>query len=183
MKKIKYIILLLVLTIPLTACNSLQKGNFPYKNIKVIVPYGKNFVVENISGGGGAVGHTIAYKNKADGYTVIAYTNALVNNLVLKDVVYNVEDFKTLAMVCFDPEILVVPSDSKFNTLEEFLEYPKENGVKVSTPGHSTSHHITASILAKEEGLFPMAIGVLLIFSSTMIALKAKKIKKQILKL
>ncbi len=177
MKKVKYIVLFLVSIIFLTACNSLEKGDFPYKNIRIIVPYGagggvdittriftesgkdhedlngKSFVVENISGGGGAVGHTVAYKEKADGYTVIAYTNALVNNPVLKDVVYNVEDFKTLAMVCFDPEILVVPSDSEFNTLEEFLEYSKENRVKVSTPGHSTSHHMAASILSKEEGL------------------------------
>lgn len=178
-KKLTLIAIILIIVFVTTSCGKVDNKNdvFPSKNIKIIVPYnagggvdittrlfaeagkgnsllkGQNFIVENISGGGGAVGHTNAYKAEPDGYTIIAYTNAIVNNPILKDVVYSNDDFKTLVMVCFDPEILVVPPNSKFNSFDEFMEYAKNNDVKISTPGHSTSHHIAASLFAKEQNL------------------------------
>ncbi|WP_353096676.1 tripartite tricarboxylate transporter substrate binding protein [Tissierella praeacuta] len=178
-KKLVFIAIILSIILVIISYGKSDNKNdvFPSKNIKIIVPYGagggvdittrlfvgagknnsllkeQSFIVENISGGGGAVGHTNAYKAEPDGYTIIAYTNAVVNNPILKDVIYNKDDFKTLAMVCFDPEILVVPPNSKFNNLDEFIEYAKNNDIKISTPGHSTSHHIAASLLAKEQKL------------------------------
>lgn len=164
-------------------CGGAKKGGdtktatkFPEKNIKIIVPYsagggvdittrlfaeaagkkhfnGKSLVVEDMGGGGAVKGQTFVANAKPDGYTVLAYTSAIVNNPVLKKVSFKTKDFKPLVMVCFDPEILVVPPTSNYKTFEEFVAYAKTHTIKMATPGHSTSHHIAAVRLAKELGL------------------------------
>ena len=160
------------------AATEAAKANtdFPKKNIKIIVPYdagggvdittrilaeaagkdyfnGHSLIVENMAGGGAVIGQTAVANADPDGYTLLAYTSAVVNNPLLKDVTFTLDSFKTLGMVCFDPEILVVPPNSPYKTWDEFVAYAKENTVKVATPGHSTSHHIAAIQLAKEYGL------------------------------
>lgn len=158
------------------AADGAKPANFPKKNITIIVPYdagggvdittrlvtdaagkdyfdGKSLIVENRPGGGAVVGHTAVANADPDGYTLLAYTSAIVNNPLLKDVTYKLSDFKTLGMVCFDPEILTVPASSPYKTFDEFIAYAKENTIKLATPGHSTAHHIAAMQFAKEYGL------------------------------
>jgi tripartite-type tricarboxylate transporter receptor subunit TctC len=155
---------------------SASAPGFPAKNIKIIVPYdagggvdittrlfadaagkdylnGHQIIVENMGGGGAVIGHTNVANSTPDGYTLLAYTNAVVNNPVLKEVTYTHNSFKPLVMVCFDPEILVVPLKAGYKTFEEFLEFAKTNKIKLSTPGHSTSHHLAAINIAKRYGL------------------------------
>lgn len=159
-----------------TVKEAAKPDNFPKKNIKIIVPYdagggvdittrilaeaagkdyfdGKSLIVENMAGGGAVIGHTAVANADPDGYTLLAYTSAVVNNPLLKDVTYTLDSFKTLGMVCFDPEILVVPPTAEYKTYEEFIEYAKTHTVKVATPGHSTAHHIAAIQFAKDLGL------------------------------
>lgn len=114
---------------------------------------GKSLIVENMAGGGAVIGHTAVANADPDGYTLLAYTSAVVNNPLLKDVTYTLDSFKTLGMVCFDPEILVVPPTAEYKTYDEFVEYAKTHTVKVATPGHSTAHHIAAIQFAKDLGL------------------------------
>lgn len=152
-------------------------SDFPKKDIHIIVPYnagggvditsrvfadiakteeslkGNSIVVENKGGAGAVVGQTYVSQAEPDGYTVLAYTNAAINNPKLKDVTYNIDSFKPLAMICFDPDMLVMPPNSKFNNLEEFIAYAKENTVKVATPGFATVHHLAAVILEQENNL------------------------------
>ena len=111
---------------------------FPTKDITMVVPYdagggvdlttrlmtdaiGKSFnghsvIVQNVSGGGGAVGQTTVKNSAPDGYTLLAYTSSVVNNPQLKEVDFVLEDFKPLACVCFDPEVILVPANSPYNT-------------------------------------------------------------------
>ena len=108
-------------------------SDFPKKDIHIIVPYnagggvditsrvfadiakteeslkGNSIVVENKGGAGAVVGQTYVSQAEPDGYTVLAYTNAAINNPKLKDVTYNIDSFKPLAMICFDPDMLVMP--------------------------------------------------------------------------
>lgn len=151
-------------------------ADFPKKNLKIIVPYGagggvdttmrllaeaagddyfngRSLMIENKEGNSAVVGHTEAAKAAPDGYTLIAYTNALVNNPLLKKVTYDADDFKTIGMTCFDPELLAVSVTAPYKTWEEFYEYAREHTVKVATPGNSTVHHIAAVRLADEMGL------------------------------
>ena len=141
MKKIRSIALMLVLALPVGALAT----DFPSKNITIVVPYaagggvdittrvftdtagrdyfnGHSLIVEDRGGGGAVIGQTYVANAKPDGYTLLAYTNAVVNNPLLKDVTYTLKSFKTLGMVCFDPEIIVVPKDSPFKTFKDKIE-------------------------------------------------------------
>ena len=170
----KYLSLTLAALLIVTTAIALA-ATFPSKNITIIVPYdagggvdittrvfadaagkdyfgGKSLIVENRGGGGAVIGHTYVANAKPDGYTLLAYTNAVVNNPQLKEVSYTHKSFKTLSMVCFDPEIIVVPADSPFKTFEDLVNYAKDNHVKAATPGHSTAHHVAALQLSDEFG-------------------------------
>lgn len=150
---------------------------FPEKDIKIIVPFaagggtdnmarifaaaagkdyfnGRQLVIENMGGGGAVIGQTyVAKEAPADGYTVMVYTSSAINNTFLKDISYSYTDFKPLVGCNPDAELIAVPKDSKFNSLSELFEYAKDNVVTVSTPGHSSGHHIRALNIAKQMGL------------------------------
>jgi len=157
---------------------SSSKVNFPAKPIKIIVPFapgggtditsrifadaaGKDFfngqplVVENMEGGGAVIGQTYVAKTApADGYTVMLLTSSAINNSILKKVNYSYKDFKPIIMVNPDAEIVVAPTkNAKFKTMKELIEYAKNNDVLVSTPGHSSGHHIRALNMARLMGL------------------------------
>jgi tripartite-type tricarboxylate transporter receptor subunit TctC len=160
-----------------TAGAAEKPSGFPTKNIKIIVPFaagggtdtmarifasaaGKNYldghsiVVENMGGGGAVIGQTFVAKTAApDGYTVMLYTSSCINNALLKKVTYSYEDFKPIIGCNPDSEILAVPAESPYKDLKEFLEAAKTTVMKVSTPGHSSGHHIRAMNMAQQMGL------------------------------
>ncbi|NPV44264.1 MAG: tripartite tricarboxylate transporter substrate binding protein [Firmicutes bacterium] len=176
MKKICLLILLAMLLLSVGCSkNEPEAEKFPTDNLKIIVPFnpggavdvtcrfiaeiapdylnGHKIIVENMPGGGAVIGQTFVSKAEPDGYTILAYTSSVVTNPMTKTTTYTHKSFQPVAMYCFDPEVLVVPAGSKFNTLEEFLEYAENNEVSVCTPGHSTSHHIAGMILQNRLGL------------------------------
>ncbi|MDD2207494.1 MAG: tripartite tricarboxylate transporter substrate binding protein [Aminobacterium sp.] len=148
---------------------------FPQKNIKIIVPFapgggvdvtcrlmaevapkymnGKKIVVENMPGGGAVIGQTFVSKAKADGYTILAYTSSVVTNPMTKKTTYTHKSFKPIAMYCFDPEIVMVPENSPYKTLKEFIGAAKTKEISLATPGYSTSHHIACLILENRLGV------------------------------
>lgn len=147
---------------------------FPDKDVKVIVPFapgggvdvtarflgevapkyldGKQLIIENMPGGGAVIGQTAGAKAKPDGYTLLAYTTSVISNPMQKKTSYTHTDFAPILMYCFDPEVLVVPKDSPYKTLKDFIEASKKEEITMATPGHSTSHHMAAELLEKQFG-------------------------------
>ena len=150
---------------------------YPTKDIKFIVPFaagggtdtmarmvasaagkdyfgGHSLIVENMGGGGGVIGQTYAAKTaEADGYTVVVYTSSIINNTLLKDVTYSYKDFKPIIGCNPDAEIVAVPVDSPYKSLEDLFKAAKTQTIKVATPGHSSGHHIRAMNMARLMGL------------------------------
>jgi len=113
---------------------------------------GAKIVIMNKPGGGAVIGQTFVANSAPDGYTLLAATSSLVTNSLTKDTTYTPQSFQPVAMYCFDPEIMVVSSESKYKTAKELLEASKEDALLLSTPGHSTSHHIAGMMLEKITG-------------------------------
>lgn len=156
---------------------SAKPADFPKKNIKIIVPFaagggtdtmarilasaagkdyfdGRSLIVENMSGGGAVIGQTYVAKTaKPDGYTVMLYTSSCINNSLLKNVSYSYRDFKPIVGCNPDAEIVAVPWDSPYKSLDELLEAARTDVVKVATPGHSSGHHLRAMNMARLMGL------------------------------
>lgn len=160
----KLVALICVLALAVTAfATAAFAADFPTKDITIVVPYdagggvdittrlmvdaignafGKSLIVQNVSGGGGAVGQTTVANSAADGYTLLAYTNSVVNNPQLKEVAFTLDDFRAVTCICFDPEVILVPADSPYNTFEELLAAAQDNVINVSTSGAMTAHHL-----------------------------------------
>ncbi|MBE0532689.1 MAG: tripartite tricarboxylate transporter substrate binding protein [Rhodospirillales bacterium] len=149
--------------------------SYPSKDIKIIVPFAPGgavdvtsriiaeyankhldkvkIVVENRAGGDGVVGQTFAARAKPDGYTMLAMTSSVVTNPVLKETQYKIEDFEAVAMYTDDPEVLIVPTDSPFKTVADFIAEAKKRPISVTIAGIATSHHLAGLALEDSAGI------------------------------
>lgn len=146
--------------------SSSETLDYPKDNIKIIVPYdaggandilarvlasvaGKNYfnghslIVENMGGGGAVIGQSyVANTAPADGYTLLLYTTATVNNTFLKDDIgYTYEDFKPIIGCNTDAQVLAVAADSPYSNLDEFFAAAKETPLLCSTSGFGSGTH------------------------------------------
>ncbi len=148
---------------------------FPEKNISWIVPaaagaiidqpsrivadmidLGTNIVIENIAGASQVTGTTEAANREADGYTILTGANAamITQPLLLEDLPYDPDDFEPLALlVPGTQQILCTNSSSDITTVDEFIEYAKNNTDftwTASNPG-SIGHILTTHTLDSLE--------------------------------
>lgn len=78
-----------------------------------------NFIVENRTGGSGAVGYSYTAKRKDDAYLWANIGVSFFTTPLLGESPVNYRDFTPLAAVSEDPYIMVVAKDSKIKTLAD----------------------------------------------------------------
>lgn len=161
----------LTLTLPLTAL----AADFPSKPIRIISPFAAGdaidntarvmaermrtilkvqVIVQNIPGGGGAVGLAEAAKAAPDGYTLaIASTGALTAGPLITDSGFSPDDFTPLARLVTLPLAVAVNEKSPYKSLKELVEAAKTKEITYSTPGASTKQRIAMTQFAKDAGL------------------------------
>jgi tripartite-type tricarboxylate transporter receptor subunit TctC len=95
-------------------------------------------VVQNKTGGSGAVGHSFGANAKPDGYTITMGTFELstMHWMGISDLTY--ERYTPLMQVNADAAALIVHKDAPWNSLQEFLDYVKANPGKVQMSGTAT---------------------------------------------
>ncbi len=114
----------------------------------------KNITVENRAGAGGATGMLAGANSKPDGKTITMITVELATLEAMgtnAGLTYSM--FKPIMMInsaC--SAITVNAKDDRFNTIEDFIEYSKENEVNVGNSGNGAIWHLAAAGLAKETG-------------------------------
>ncbi|MCL7749226.1 tripartite tricarboxylate transporter substrate binding protein [Halalkalibacter alkaliphilus] len=156
-----------------------QSGtDFPTKNITIVVHtssggptdlmarelaraaeevLGTNVVVENRPGGSGATAMAQVFSADPDGYTLGAMTPSQIGliNGTLKEQ-YDINDFTWLSRAQIDPYVLVVNSESPFNTLEDLVEYLEENPNGLTVGGYGaegSGHNVAWNIFAEAAGV------------------------------
>ena len=117
--------------------------------------FGVNINVVNRVGGTGSIGMNSVATGKPDGYTVCLITFNLssyrligLNNLTFRD-------FDLIALLNRSVAGLSVKADSKFQTLQDFVDYAKANP-GVLTVGHSgpgSPWHLAAAAFASQYNL------------------------------
>lgn len=114
----------------------------------------KNISVENRSGGGGATGMLAGANAKADGTTVTMITVELATLEAMgTNAGLTYTQFKPIMMVnsaC--SAITVNAKDDRFNTIQDLIEYSKENEISMGNSGNGAIWHLAAAGLAKETG-------------------------------
>jgi tripartite-type tricarboxylate transporter receptor subunit TctC len=155
-----------------------QAQDYPSRPVKIIVPFspggavdgptrivaqklserfGQQVIVENKPGAGATIGAAEVAKSPPDGYTLLlaSQTNAISATLYTKLPYHPVEDFVPIMLIGEEPGVLVVHPSFPAKTLQEFIEYVKQNPGKVdyASSGNGSGQHLFAAMFASMAGL------------------------------
>jgi tripartite-type tricarboxylate transporter receptor subunit TctC len=171
-RKMKAVAGLLFFCLFLTAGNASRADEFPTKPINLVIPYppggsadltmrglanaakkhlGQPIICENKAGGGGTVGPSLVVTRPPDGYTLGLITASPTIAYHMGKLNFNpVEDLTPITRYGAYLYGLVVRADSPWQTIQDFIQYSKQNPQKVSfgSPGVGTPPHLAMEELA-----------------------------------
>ena len=165
----------------LTSLNALAQSatTYPTKTIRLIAPVaagggldhlarlvaerlsrslGQSIIVDNLSGGGGAIAGQTTAKASPDGYTLmVSYVGTHGTNPAVRKLNYDaIKDFTPIGMIGATPNVLIVNTNVPAKTLGEFVEYAKKNPAKLTygTAGPGTLTHLGMEQFKMAAGIF-----------------------------
>jgi len=174
--KSKSVGLLLAISLVLALGLPAMAAEYPTKPITLVIPYpaggstdltgralanaakkylGQPIICENKSGGGGSVGPSLVLPKPPDGYTIGIITSSPTIAYHMGKLNFNPIDDLTHIMrwggYLFG---LVVQTGSQWKTMQEFIQYSKQNPQKISygSPGVGTPPHLAMEELASLAG-------------------------------
>jgi len=115
-------------------------------------------LVENKSGASGTVGSAEVARAPADGYSLLMGTSAThVNGPNLyKNIPYHpIKDFSPITRAGIVSNVLVVPANAPYNTVQELIAYGRANPDKLTfgSSGYGTTQHLAGEIFKLKENL------------------------------
>lgn len=110
--------------------------------------------VTNVGGAGGTVG-LAQLANEKDPNTLMVMGLVMVGAVETNASAVRIEDTTPIARLTDEPLVVVVPADSKYDTLEDLVEDIVDNGQSVTVTGGSAggADHILAGLMLEEAGL------------------------------
>ncbi len=118
---------------------------------------GMPIAILNKPGAGGRVGWDwLASQADADGYTLGVYNVPhFIAQSIKGGVEYSAASFEPIANWGADPAVFVVGKDSEFNSMDDVVNFAKENPGKLTFSGAGlfVGHHIAALQLEKASGV------------------------------
>tara|TARA_R110002020_G_scaffold36894_33_gene111021 strand:+ start:6106 stop:7056 length:951 start_codon:yes stop_codon:yes gene_type:complete len=110
-----------------------------------------NVVPQNVSGGGGMRGATVAYQSKPDGqnFAVFNVPGIIVPVIMGDKVGYDVSKVDWLGAMAFNQYVVVVAKDSPYNSLADL----KAAGKPITFTAYGSSGMVANRILCAEAGL------------------------------
>ncbi len=172
-------LLFLALVFPFVAGSAAHAENYPDRAIRLIIPFaagsatdmlgreiavslgaelGQSIVVETKPGAGTAIGAQFAANSAPDGYTLFLGTNATfaINPVLHKKLSYDPKkSFRLLGSAGEMPSFLIVPGQSPFKTLGEFIAYAKGHPGKLTyaSSGIGSTGHLVGEMLSSAAGV------------------------------
>jgi len=117
-------------------------------------------VVNNKPGAGGAVGMASVATARPDGYTVLMALSSIsiipeADKLFGRQPAYSMDQFAPVALVTADPTVLVVPADSPWHSVKEFVEDAKKrpHQISFSSSGVYGTLHMAMAMFASAAGI------------------------------
>ena len=149
-----------------TGSGTVAAQEFPSKPVEYIIPFGpggesditarfqqpffkekfgQDLIISYKEGGGGAVGWAQLNSMSDDGHTMMGVNLPhIVIQPAQKDVGYTTDGLVPVYWFHYTPDAIVVRADSEFQTLQDMIDYAKENPGKLtfSGSGKGTANHL-----------------------------------------
>jgi tripartite-type tricarboxylate transporter receptor subunit TctC len=147
---------------PLQLMVSYPPGGATDFQARIVTMMGSKYVKEpiviiNRAGAGGQVGwNWFASSATKDGYDMAAYNLPhFIAQSIVFDTKYNTENVEPIANWGADPAVLIVPKNSPFNSVKDFVAFAKKNPGKITVSGAGlfVGHHIATLQLEKAAGI------------------------------
>ena len=117
----------------------------------------QSVVVENRTGGGGIIGNASVARAAPDGQTLLLAPTAFsIVPFTTKNIPYDAaRDFKTITLMGYTANVMVVSPTLPVNTVKEFIDYAKSGDkyVTYASPGLGTPTQLGAEVFAHETGI------------------------------
>lgn len=120
------------------------------------VKLGQSVIVENKSGGAGAIANEYVARSPADGYTLLGTSDTLgINKAFFPDQPDPLTSFTPVAQAMQSPQVLAVRADLPIETLAALLAAAKAapEDVSIATPGVTTSGNLGSLMLENQAGV------------------------------
>lgn len=116
---------------------------------------GQPVIVENKPGAGSVLGADYVAKSAPDGYTFLTPAGGIITNALIKQhMPFKEDDLVPVVMAAVSPSVVVVPADSPYKTLKDFVAASKAGpGLNFSTAGTGSTPHFVAEMLKNESGM------------------------------
>jgi tripartite-type tricarboxylate transporter receptor subunit TctC len=112
--------------------------------------WSQQVVIENKPGAGGNIASEFVARSAPDGYTTyITAAGLAVNRYLFESINYDpLADFAPVTLICFFPNVLVVPNSSPLHSVGDLVAKAKRDPGKVTfaSPGHGSSPHMSAEL-------------------------------------
>lgn len=107
---------------------------------------GQQLIVKNIPGGGAAIGYVEAMKAKGDGYTIVASATPMITKIHMSKVPFTATTFAPVIMLADNSCMVMVPADSPFKDLKDFVEAARKRPgeVTIGNAGSGGGYHMVA---------------------------------------
>ncbi len=116
---------------------------------------GQTIVIVNQPGGGGNIGHGIAAKATADGYTLLVTSDQLsINETLFSNLPFHaVKSFVPVVQAIVSPQVLIVNPGLPFKDVAGLLAYGKANPGKINfgSPQIGTVGHLAGELLKRTQ--------------------------------
>ena len=158
-----------ILLAPMVTRSPVQAETYPSKMIRATIPFGagsatdvvprivferlgtelgQSIVVENRVGGGGSIGTGAVAKAAPDGYSILAHSSAIaITPAIFPNLPYDTsKDLSGVVMLGASANIMIVPNDRPWKTVQDFLVAAKAKGSQINfgSVGIGSAVHISA---------------------------------------
>lgn len=108
-------------------------------------------------GAGGALAWSELTRTEPDGYTIMGHNlpHIVLQPMMREDAGYETEELKQVYIFQSTPNILAVPADSEYQTLDDFIAAAKANpgAISVGGSGDFSANHVGTLLLNDEAGI------------------------------
>jgi tripartite-type tricarboxylate transporter receptor subunit TctC len=166
------------LSILLLAWSGTAQAGYPERSVRIVIAFsaggtidtlgrilaqklseawGQSVVIENRAGGGGNIGAVTAAQAAPDGYTLHFGAQSLAVNATLSPVSSfdPVRDLEPIVLVATAQDLLMVPPNSPFKSVNDLIVFAKANPGKLTygSLGPATSGHLAMSVFSEAAGI------------------------------